>query len=360
MYKYLMTLRCLRHTIVGTVITSIHYFYHRKHTNQFDGPSNWSLSTIMPLFCLNRAHLKHKEWDQIFTEGIRKCVLVYILGRDFRETVSGTGTIIVKHEDYKWIITNAHVVGQVSTISIHGNQVKGQVIFADPSVDLALIECEPIDKLKEFKIATKRQVFGDDLVTIGYMSWYVHSGHDIINCPDSLYLANENNAYRIICSPYTRQIHHKAIEPSGWSGGPTINMMGQLIGINNGMSRVMGSFSIPVHTYLLDFLKRAEEYRKNQEIRRKFERSIKLGVELDVRYNDNNLIIKNKFVDTNININDKLVEINGQPMETLNQLKDILNRLDDNSVLSITLVSQTSEHPDSKTVNISALDLSLI
>ncbi len=80
----------------------------------------------------------------------------------------GSGVIIDKNGI---VVTNAHVVNMASNVFIvlnDGTSIKGQVMYEDPSIDLALVKIDPPKPLKEINLGTSNDIMiGETVVAIG-------------------------------------------------------------------------------------------------------------------------------------------------------------------------------------------------
>ncbi|MGE5703857.1 MAG: S1C family serine protease [Clostridia bacterium] len=155
----------------------------------------------------------------------------------------GTG-VVIKADG--WIVTNAHVVKDMSNITVvtlDGRQFAGKMTHIDEESDLALV-----------KIAVKGLV----PATFAPMS-SVQPGETVvaIGTPISFTLRNSatsgiiSGLNRSVYSPY-RLIQTDASINPGNSGGPLVNLKGQVVGINSLKFVSVGidnlSFAIPADT----------------------------------------------------------------------------------------------------------------
>jgi Trypsin-like serine proteases, typically periplasmic, contain C-terminal PDZ domain len=156
----------------------------------------------------------------------------------------GTG-VILKQDG--WILTNAHVVKdmtQITVVTADGKQYEGKRTNMDETSDLALVKINA-KKLPAAKLASvplKAEV-GETVVAIGTPVSFT-----LRNTATSGILSGMN---RSISSAYRLLQTDAAINP-GNSGGPLVNMRGEVIGINTlkfvdtGIDNM--GFSIPIDT----------------------------------------------------------------------------------------------------------------
>jgi S1-C subfamily serine protease len=140
----------------------------------------------------------------------------------------GTGLIITADGE---IVTNAHVVGDAKTVHVRLNGESeprdAGVVFADPSRDLALLRVEATG-LTAATIAAPNDVrIGDEVLAIGYALDLDGDPTVTAGIVSSLgrTLASETGALKGL-------IQTDAAISSGNSGGPLVNALGQVVGIN--------------------------------------------------------------------------------------------------------------------------------
>lgn len=167
----------------------------------------------------------------------------YVDKTDRFSLAHGTG-VIVKPDG--WIVTNAHVVKDMSNLTVvtlDGKQYTGKVTNMDEESDLALVKIAA-SGLVPAKFAANFNIrVGETVVAIG--------------TPISFSLRNSATAgiisgvNRSVNSTY-RLIQTDAAVNPGNSGGPLVNMKGEVVGINSLKFVSVGidnlSFAIPTDT----------------------------------------------------------------------------------------------------------------
>jgi 2-alkenal reductase len=171
----------------------------------------------------------------------------------------GSGVII---NNESRIITNNHVIDgldKIYVVTYDGNAYEAELLYADKEIDLALLKINRTD-LKPMTFADEEKInVGDEVVAIG----------------TPLSFGYRNSASKGIISGLNRPVDHTytylqtdASINGGNSGGPLVNMDGELVGINTlGYLFSQGmNFSIPVGNvnYFLD------HYNKYGKIKRCF------------------------------------------------------------------------------------------
>jgi serine protease Do len=143
----------------------------------------------------------------------------------------GSG-LIISADGY--VLTNAHVVALAETekvVSItlkSGSKYQGQIVYADPDADLALLKIE--DKTVQFPYFDLSYVspnlLGETVVAMGSPAGYQSSAsHGILSAKGRMFTV-ENHTYKNLLQT------DAAINP-GNSGGPLVDLNGSLVGINS-------------------------------------------------------------------------------------------------------------------------------
>ncbi len=163
--------------------------------------------------------------------------------RQFR----GEGSGVIINADKGYVVTNNHVIDSADKITVKledGREFKAKLVGADPMSDVALIQLENPKNLTEIKIADSDKLrVGDFTVAIGNpfgLGQTVTSG--IVS---ALGRSTGNTD-----EGYESYIQTDAAVNRGNSGGPLINLNGELIGINTAIISPSGgnagiAFAIP-------------------------------------------------------------------------------------------------------------------
>lgn len=159
-------------------------------------------------------------------------------------TMHGSGVI---YKSNGHIVTNAHVVKDIKNLTVvlnDGTMIPGNVLYSDEKADIAVIKIDKLG-LKPINMADKNSVVsGKTAIAIG--------------TPISLSMRNTVTK-GIICGcdvslpdSYYKLIQTDATVNPGNSGGPLLNMKGELVGINSSKYASVGidnmAFAIPVDT----------------------------------------------------------------------------------------------------------------
>ncbi|XP_017775637.1 PREDICTED: serine protease HTRA2, mitochondrial-like [Nicrophorus vespilloides] len=180
-----------------------------------------------------------------------------------RLIVSNGSGFIVREDG--WILTNAHVVinkpNSIINVKMRdGSSFQGKVEEADMNIDLALIKVDPgLRRLPALNLADVGDVnVGEWVVALGSPLSLSHSATvGVVSCvnrtADELGLRNYQMKYIQTDAPIT----------FGNSGGPLVNLNGDVIGINNLRITAGISFAIPIE-YVSKFLDRIDVVSKRK------------------------------------------------------------------------------------------------
>jgi serine protease Do len=157
----------------------------------------------------------------------------------------GSGFVI---DDEGYIVTNNHVVADADEVQIRlwdNRELEAEVVGTDPQTDLALLKVEGAGDLVELPFGDSDQVrVGADVIAVGNpfgLGGTVTRG--IVSA-----LARDIDA-----GPYVDFIQTDAAINRGNSGGPLLNMDGEVIGVNSAIYSPTGGsvgvgFAIPSST----------------------------------------------------------------------------------------------------------------
>ncbi|MEL3912116.1 Do family serine endopeptidase [Treponema pedis] len=161
----------------------------------------------------------------------------------------GSGVIVRKTGKTYYAITNQHVIGNATEISVilhNGDKINGKLVGADKRKDAALVSFEYEKELPVAKLGDSNTVQVGDLsyaigAPLGYVST-VTSG--IISAVGRSGGPNQSNINDFIQTD--------AAINQGNSGGPLVNIYGEVIGINTWIVSSSGgsqglAFSIPIN-----------------------------------------------------------------------------------------------------------------
>lgn len=162
----------------------------------------------------------------------------YYDGRALKTMASGSGAII--SED-GYVVTNHHVAGDavrlVCTLSTR-EEVPAELIGTDPMTDIAVIKLKPADNRK-FSFAawgdSARLAVGDEVLAMGSPHALSQSVTQGIVSNTEMVMPRWEGEFQLEgenVGSIVRWIAHDAAIFPGNSGGPLVNLQGEVIGIN--------------------------------------------------------------------------------------------------------------------------------
>ena len=165
--------------------------------------------------------------------------------REYRRTSLGSGVIIDGNRGF--ILTNAHVISQASTITIvlqDEREFDAQVVGADPDSDLAVLRIRPETPLPAVSMGSSADLMiGESVIAIGNPFGFSHTVTTGV-------ISAVNRSIRSGERIFQDFIQIDASINPGNSGGPLLNINGELIGINTAIyAQAQGiGFAIPIDT----------------------------------------------------------------------------------------------------------------
>ncbi len=170
------------------------------------------------------------EHASLVSEYVKPAVVevgIYAEGEGDHGRLQGTGFFV---DDEGYLLTNAHVVGQRDEVMItllNGKKGRGEVVGIDGIRDLAMIRINPADfgleKVPVLKIADNDARDGD---------WVMAMGHGLGNTwTGTMGIISSTNRYQ---GGGTMILQTDAAINSGNSGGPLVDMKGEVVGVNTG------------------------------------------------------------------------------------------------------------------------------
>jgi serine protease Do len=163
-------------------------------------------------------------------------------GGDLEQQGTGSGVIMEVDGSDAYIVTNNHVAGGATDMTItlnDGRIVKGgKTLGADPKSDLAVVKIHA-DHLIAAKWGDSDQMDrGDWVLAFGSPFGYVGSmTHGIVSA------TNRTNVGILGAQGYENFIQVDAPINPGNSGGPLTNVQGEVVGINTAIASRSGAFS---------------------------------------------------------------------------------------------------------------------
>ncbi len=270
-------------------------------------------------------------------------VTVSVEGVSEGQVASGFGTGII-YTDNGYILTNAHVVEGANRISVtdyNGKTYAASLIGADSESDTAVIKIEATGLAPAEFGESSKVVPGDMVIAIGTpynenLSYTATQGmvsaiREGLNFPELGYTLD--------------LIQHDAPINSGNSGGPLVNVYGQVIGINS--IKISGTYeNLGFALQIDDVLPLAEELMSTGKISRP-------GIGI-TGYTYESGDLKGAFVYTvvpggpadkaGLKTGDIIIKANDTTIETIDQLKEILQSAKIGDSVSLTYLRDNAVH----------------
>jgi serine protease Do len=164
-------------------------------------------------------------------------------GREFDGPRQGSGSgFLIDREGY--ILTNHHVIAGAERITVtmaDGRAFRGQVVGADPAIDVALIKVPADGHLPEAALGNSDDLrVGEWVCAIGNPLGYVHS----VTVGVVSFIGR-----KLFDKSLDDYIQTDAAINFGNSGGPLINSAGEVVGINSAISSRASNigFAVPIN-----------------------------------------------------------------------------------------------------------------
>lgn len=303
--------------------SGIMYYYNYKNPN-----------VVTKKTMVSETKVTEEAMEDAIDKVYNSVLCIEVLNNNGDTISSGTGFVYQKDSKYGYVLTNAHVVSNNSNIqgTLSNNKVVNlTVLGTDSYTDLAVLRMDVKDVLQVASIGTSSNIkIGNTVFTVGspmgstYLGTVtkgILSGKDRLVSTTSSNSSNESFTVKVLQTD-------AAISP-GNSGGPLVNLAGDVIGITslklvNDEVEGMG-FAIPIED-AMDYVSYLE---KGQAIKRPM-----MGVQivdLTNRYLLNRYGIK---VDSNISSGVMLIKVNIGYPASLAGLKDgdIITKIDNEKI----------------------------
>ena len=159
---------------------------------------------------------------------------------NMREVGTGSGVIMDASDGYGYILTNNHVAGGASEMTVtlnDGRVIKdAQVVGTDPKTDLAVVKIKADHLIPAIWGDSAQLETGDHILAFGAPFGYVGSmTHGIVS-------ALHRQAGLLGSDGYENFIQVDAPINPGNSGGPLVNLKGQVVGIDTAIASSSGGF----------------------------------------------------------------------------------------------------------------------
>lgn len=226
----------------------------------------------------NRTISETKVTEEAMEDAINKVydavLCIEVVSSDGTIISSGTGFVYDKDDKYGYVLTNAHVVSDgnnVQGVLSNNNTVSLTLLGFDSYTDLAVLRMDVKDVLQVASIGSSENIeVGNTLFTVGApmgakyagtVTKGILSGKDrLLETSTSNGLSNDSYIVKVLQTD-------AAISP-GNSGGPLVNLAGDVIGITSLKlvdNKVEGmGFAIPIEDAMnyVDYLEQGKEIQR--------------------------------------------------------------------------------------------------
>ncbi len=245
--------------------------------------------------------------------------------RNFRG--QGSGAIINAEKGY--VITNNHVIKDADKITIKledGREFKAKLVGADPLSDVALVQMENPKDLTELKFADS------DKLRVGDFSVAIGNPFGLGQTVTSGIISALGRSTGSIDEGYESYIQTDAAVNQGNSGGPLINLNGELIGINTAIISPSGgnagiAFAIPANManslvqQIIEFgeVKRGMLGIKGGELNADLAKAFNISAQQGAFISE--VLADSAAAKAGLKAGDVITEINGQKIRSFSELR---------------------------------------
>jgi serine protease Do len=270
----------------------------------------------------------------------------------------GSGFIVDKTG---YVLTNAHVVADASRITVrlqNGEEYLAKIVGTDEETDLAVLKLESAKDLPTVRLGdSDASQVGDWVLAVGSpfgLAQTVTAG-----------IISQTKRETPLQSPFRKFIQTDAAINRGNSGGPLVNMRGEVIGINSQIATsVMGEytgigFALPSNEAAFVY----QQILKNGRVRRGY-----LGVTLDsvkneyakvYGFGENRGAIITDIRDKNgaaaiagILVGDVISEFNGRAVLSAQDLISLVGSTEPETEIALTILRENGEQLERKTLKV--------
>ncbi len=260
----------------------------------------------------------------------------------FESESLGSGFVIKKDKDFLYIVTNAHVIGKSKKVIIkfyNGYETKAQIQGIDQKTDIAVLKVKISERIEDIKPAKCGTI---ENMKIGYF----------VIAAGSPYSLGHTFTFGIISalgrnlgiSTFENFIQTDAAINPGDSGGPLINIKGEVIGMNTAIIQTGQGigFAIPI-----DIVKSiTDELIQHGKVIRGW-----LGVlvqnvpeSLKEKYRIKNGVLVIKVFDyspakkAGLNVGDIILNLNGKQVLNASNLKYLISQLKPGQTITLKIL----------------------
>ena len=284
------------------------------------------------------------------------------------DTIStGTGFLYDKDDKYGYILTNAHVVSSTNNIqgTLSNNEVVNlTVLGTDSYTDLAVLKMDVKDVIKVASIGTSLNTkIGNTVFTVGSPMGATYAGtvtKGILSGKDRLIETSTSSSIGVSSESYIVKVLQTdaAISP-GNSGGPLVNLAGDVIGITSLKlvdEQVEGmGFAIPIEDAMnyVDYLEKGKAIERPVmgvqilDLTNKY-LLYRYGINVDTSVNSGVVLMKVNTgypaFDAGLKDGDIIIKINGEKISTTSEFKYELYKYSIGDTIKVTYIRNGKEN----------------
>ncbi len=204
-------------------------------------------------------------FEQFFGFGRRRNVI--------EREVQGLGSGFVISPD-GYIVTNDHVAGHATKITVSfpdGKTMDAELVGTDPASDIALLKVDPEEPLPYLTFVEGGEpIVGEWVIALGNPFGLFEAAEPTVTVGVVSATGRKLQSYRE-GRIYNDMIQTDAAINQGNSGGPLVNAMGEVIGVNTAIYSESGGsigigFAVPAHKVI----RIVEELRRNGSVDRSY------------------------------------------------------------------------------------------
>ena len=291
----------------------------------------------------NRTISETKVTEEAMEDAIKKIydsvLCIEVLNQDGSVLSTGTGFVYGKDDKYGYVLTNAHVVSGATNIQgmLSNNSTTTLTLLgSDTYTDLAVLRMDIKDVLQVASIGdSKNTAIGNTVFTVGSPMGATYAGtvtKGILSGKDRLIETSASSNGLTSESYIVKVLQTDAAISPGNSGGPLVNLAGDVIGINSLKlvdEQVEGmGFAIPIE----DAMNYVDSLEKGKAIQRPV-----VGVQILDLTNKYALYRYGINVDSSVKSGVILVKVNTGYPASNGGLKegDIVTKIDGNDITTV-------------------------
>lgn len=291
----------------------------------------------------NRTISETKVTEEAMEDAIKKIydsvLCIEVLNQDGSVLSTGTGFVYGKDDKYGYVLTNAHVVSGATNIQgmLSNNSATTLTLLgSDTYTDLAVLRMDVKDVLQVASIGdSKNTAIGNTVFTVGSPMGATYAGtvtKGILSGKDRLIETSTSSNGMTSESYIVKVLQTDAAISPGNSGGPLVNLAGDVIGINSLKlvdEQVEGmGFAIPIE----DAMNYVDSLEKGKAIQRPV-----VGVQILDLTNKYALYRYGINVDSSVKSGVILVKVNTGYPASNGGLKegDIVTKIDGNDITTV-------------------------